>query len=158
MNEPPIPPQPPAGLPRQEVSVFDQDQGHLKTLSICYYVMAGLSVIATLFGAIYVVMGGMMMSGNFTPSGGSHHDTEALQAMGGMFLGIGIFCILITLTSAVLEFIVARRIVERRSRMLCLIVAGINCLSMPIGTVLGVFTFIVLSRPQVATSFDQGTA
>ncbi|MFK7910737.1 MAG: hypothetical protein AB8F34_09040 [Akkermansiaceae bacterium] len=150
-----MPPQPPAGIPQAEPNVFDQDQSHLKTLSICYYVMAGLSLVTGLFCSIYVIMGGAMMSGAMTPSGGARHDAEAMQMMGGMFLVIGVICMLMILAMAVFNFLVARRIVERRSRMLCMIVAGINCLNMPMGTVLGVFTFIVLCRPQVAASFDQ---
>jgi hypothetical protein len=120
--------------------------------------MAGLSVLTALICSIYIVMGGMMMSGSMTPTTGSRHDAEALHMMGGMFLGIGVFCMLLTLTMAVFEFLVARRIVERRSRLMCLIVAGINCLSVPLGTVLGVFTFIVLFRPQVAASFEQNNS
>ena len=36
-----------------------------------------------------------------------------------------------------------------------MIVAGITCLSVPIGTVLGVFTLMVLSRPSVKQMFAQ---
>ena len=147
--------QPPAGLPQQGCGLYEQDQGHLKVLSICYYVSAGLSVLLALFFCIYLVMGGVMMSGSLTPAGGSTHDQEAMQLMGGMFFGIGLVMVLFTLLMAVLEFIVARKIVRRQSRILCMVVAGINCLNMPLGTALGVFTFIVLCRPQVAASFDQ---
>jgi hypothetical protein len=38
---------------------------------------------------------------------------------------------------------------RRRDRRASLIVAGLNCLQIPFGTVLGVFTFIVLRRPAV---------
>ena len=72
-----------------------------------------------------------------------------------LFLTIGSMVLIVVLFMAVLEFMVARRIVRRQSRVLCLVVAGLNCLSFPLGTTLGVFTFIVLSRPQVAESFDQ---
>lgn len=143
------------------ISLYEQDQGHLKILSICYYVMAGLSLVSGLVFIAYIIMGGLMVAGTFSasgPSGGAPRDAEALQMMGGMFMGVGVLAMLFILLLAVLEFIVARRIVERKSRVLCMVVAGINCLSMPFGTVLGVFTFIVLSRPQVAASFDQDQA
>ena len=35
-----------------------------------------------------------------------------------------------------------------------MIIAGINCLGIPLGTTLGVFTFIVLLRPSVQHVFD----
>ena len=34
--------------------------------------------------------------------------------------------------------------------------AGVNCLSMPIGTTLGIFTFVVLLRPSVTALYDHG--
>jgi hypothetical protein len=68
VNDPSIPPQPPAGIPRPEISSYEQDQGILKALSICYYLMAGLSLLAGLFFTIYIVMGGMMFQPPFSPS------------------------------------------------------------------------------------------
>ena len=53
----------------------------------------------------------------------------------GLF-GFGLFAILVVL--AILKFIVARRLKEHRSRILCMIVAGVSCLGIPFGTVLGV--------------------
>jgi len=38
--------------------------------------------------------------------------------------------------------------------MFCLIVAGIICIFMPLGTILGVFTIIVLVRPSVKAMFE----
>lgn len=153
---PPEPPaQPPAGIPPQPASVYEQDQGHLKVLSVCYYVMSGISVCMALFFGLYIVMGGVMLSASHTSTAGSRQDAEMMQVMGGMFLVFGAVAVLFILATAVLEFLVARRIVERRSRMLCMVVAALNCLNMPLGTVLGVFTFVVLCRPQVAASFDR---
>ena len=42
---------------------------------------------------------------------------------------------------------------KRQRYMFCLIMAGISCIFTPFGTVLGVFTIIVLSRPQVKELF-----
>ena len=73
--------------------------------------------------------------------------------MGGIFLVIGILGTLFVAGIALLEFFVAKKLVRRESKTLCFVVAGINCLSIPLGTVLGIFTFLVLSRPSVAESF-----
>ena len=43
---------------------------------------------------------------------------------------------------------------KRKNRMFSFIVAGMNCLQVPFGTALGVFTFIVLSRVPVKMSYD----
>jgi hypothetical protein len=39
--------------------------------------------------------------------------------------------------------------------MLCMVTAGISCLGIPYGTVLGIFTFLVLSRPSAIALFDR---
>ena len=38
--------------------------------------------------------------------------------------------------------------------LVCMIVAGLSCMMMPFGTVLGVFTLLVLLKPQVKALFD----
>jgi hypothetical protein len=52
-------------------------------------------------------------------------------------------------TLGILTIVSGRLISLRRRRTFSLVVAGINCASFPFGTVLGVFTFIVLARPSV---------
>ena len=51
--------------------------------------------------------------------------------------------------------ILAGRFLARRTHyMYCLIVAGIECLFTPFGTVLGVFTIVVLVQPAVKAIFQ----
>lgn len=148
-----MPPQPPAGMPGQMHS--DQDVEHIRILSICYYVMAGVTALLACFPIFHLFIGVMMLTGSFGGGGMSAHDKEGMQMVGGMFVGVSSLIILTGWLLAVMNFIVARRIVKRESKVLCLVIAGINCLNMPFGTVLGVFTFIVLNRPQVIQSFDE---
>ena len=150
-----MPPQPPPGLPVPMQPFGDRDKEHLKILSVCYYVMSGLTVIGGCFCLLYMVMGVSMLSTLSGSSRASASEPEGVIMMGGMFVVIGVVGALIAFVVAALEFVVARRLVSNQSRMLCMVIAGINCLSMPVGTVLGVFTFIVLSRPSVAMSFAQ---
>jgi hypothetical protein len=77
--------------------------------------------------------------------------------VGWMFLlfGVGFFVVYAGL--ALLKAHAARCITARRSRTYCMVVAGISCLGPPYGTALGVFTFMVLGRPSVATLFTPGT-
>ena len=80
--------------------------------------------------------------------------------MGGTFLRATFgFCIfLFMITMAVLKFVTALRIKHRRSRIFCMVIAGITCLGIPYGTLLGVSTFIVLERPTVKQLFASGAA
>lgn len=55
---------------------------------------------------------------------------------------------------AVLNFLSARFIAQRKHRLFSNIVAGLNCFQFPFGTILGIFTFVVLSRPSVKMQYD----
>jgi hypothetical protein len=45
-------------------------------------------------------------------------------------------------------------LLRRRHRMFSMVVAAINCLHIPIGTALGIFTFIVLGRDSVRKVYE----
>ena len=47
---------------------------------------------------------------------------------------------------------------QRRRPTLCLVVAGLECMMFPFGSVLGVFTIIILLRPCVRQLFGRMTA
>lgn len=59
---------------------------------------------------------------------------------------------------AAANFMSGRFIKKRRHKTFSLVVAGINCLQIPFGTVLGVFTIIVLMRPSVQSGYDANRA
>ena len=43
---------------------------------------------------------------------------------------------------------------KRKNRIFSFIISGINCMQFPLGTALGVFTFIVLSRESVKLTYS----
>src|SRR5712692_8117709 len=132
--------------------MIEQDLQHLKALAICHYVMAGLTALFSSFFLIYLVMGIVFVASPSTMSGGSGPPPPAV--MGWMFIFIGSIAILIGWTYAVLILIAGRFSVQRKHHLFCLIMAGVSCaVSVPIGTVLGVFTLIVLLRPSVKEMF-----
>lgn len=78
-----------------------------------------------------------------------------IAGMGLMFACIGAVALLFGLAYATASFLTGRSLARRTRRLFCLIVAGINCANMPLGTILGVFTFVVLLRPSVQMLFDE---
>ncbi|MGB5813106.1 MAG: hypothetical protein WBG86_21410 [Polyangiales bacterium] len=52
------------------------------------------------------------------------------------------------------------RLKQRRQRGFCIVVSAVNALSMPVGTLLGVLTIVLLMRSSVADAFETpvGTA
>jgi hypothetical protein len=43
----------------------------------------------------------------------------------------------------------------RKNRTFSLVVAGLDCLMIPLGTILGAFTLVVLLRQSVAAAYDE---
>ena len=118
-------------------------------LVIFYYVMAGITALFSLLPLLHVVMGVAMVTGAFPSSGGSPPP----DFFGWFFVAIGGTIILFGETLAVLTFLAGRGLAERRSRVFALVVAGIHCLNMPLGTLFGVFAFVTLLRESVAERF-----
>ncbi|BCU78671.1 hypothetical protein [Luteolibacter sp. LG18] len=149
MNPPP-PPMPPHPY-------MMRDAEHLKLLTIFHYVMSGLSVIGILFGGLYAAMG-LFMGRAFAKmppaAPGSTHSGPPPQEFMWIFVAYGAVIGFVCLAAAVCYFFGARNLSARRNRTFCMVVAGLSCLAMPLGTVLGIFTIMVLSRETVARLFD----
>lgn len=131
------------------------DEEHLKLLSLGYVVSAGVSALYSLFGLLYVFMG-IMMSTTFShlPQSPTNPAQEPPPAFVGWifaFIGLGFFLIAIAVTA--MRFRAAWCIKHRKSRVFCMVIAGIGCLEFPYGTVLGVFSFLVLGRDSVVQLF-----
>jgi hypothetical protein len=59
--------------------------------------------------------------------------------------------------SLVLNILAGKYLGARKHRTFCFVVAATNCLYTPLGTVLGIFTIIVLLRDSVRATFQGGT-
>src|SRR5258706_15979885 len=57
----------------------------------------------------------------------------------------------------VLKLLTAQAIGKRKWKGLIFVTAAISCLGVPWGTALGVLTFLVLTRPSVASRFSNST-
>jgi len=129
----------------------DLDLQHLKALSICHYVLGGLVALISSLFLIHVSMGIMMITSPSTMSGGGPPPPPF---MGWMFLMIGSGAVLAGWTLAAFIITAGRFLARRRHHLFCLIVAGVSCAWVPLGTALGVFTLIVLLRPSVKELFQ----
>ena len=61
-------------------------------------------------------------------------------------------------TFAVLVLVAGRCIARRKYYAFCFVMACVECLSVPFGTVLGVFTILVLNRASVRELFHSKAA
>lgn len=143
---PPMPPSP---------QMF-QDAEHLKLLAIFHYVMAGFSIIGGLGGAVYMAMGifFVRVMPTLPATAGAHPPPPEMANFGWMFFVIGALVTLLCIAMAVCQILAGRWISARKNRTFCLVISGIECLSIPFGTVLGIFTIMVLGRPTVTALFE----
>lgn len=132
------------------MKMVNQDEEHLKMLSIFHYVWGGLAACGVCFGGLYAIIGGGIMA--FAPQAQGPNGPPA--AVGGIFLLVGCFIILLAGTMSVLTILAGRNLARRKGYTFCFVIACISCLSIPLGTALGVFTIIVLQRPSVKQMFD----
>jgi len=136
------------------MSMVNQDEEHLRLLSILHYIWGGLAACGSCFGAIYAVIGGGIMAAATQAQG----QNGPPAVVGGIFFLIGGGIILLAGTISALTILAARNLARKRSYTFCFVIACISCLSVPLGTALGVFTIIVLQRPSVKQMFGQTPA
>ena len=136
------------------MSMVNQDEEHLKLLSILHYVWGGLTACGLCFGGLYAVIGGGIMA-----AATQAHGQNAPPAFVGMiFFLIGGIIALLAGTISVLTILAGRNLALRKRYTFCFVMACISCLSVPLGTALGVFTIVVLQRPTVKAMFQSTPA
>ena len=128
---------------------MNQDEQHLKLLSIFHYVLGGIACIFSCFPVIHLIAGIFIVIGCSQSTSGNAPPAF----IGFFFIAIALFIILSGWAVALCILIAGRKIEKRKSWLYCMIIAGIECLFMPFGTVLGVFTIIVLARDSVKQLF-----
>jgi len=100
---------------------------------------------------IHLAMGVAILTGGFE---GADAPPEF---MGWIFVVLPGLAILFAWTLAGFVITSGRRLKRRTNLEFCMIVAGIECVFMPLGTVLGIFTLLILSKQQVKELFEGGT-
>jgi len=128
--------------PRPHENPVDAD--HLNLLSVFHYVMAGTALLGLLF-----VLAHYLVMVNVVPQMGGMPGVPGSSWIGGFYLLI----VLLIIAAAAANFFSGRWIKQRKNRVFSLVVAGFNCLQIPLGLALGIFTFIVLMRPSVQQAY-----
>ncbi len=130
---------------------MNQDEEHLRLLSIFHYVVGGMTALFACFPCIHLAVGIAIVSGAF-PSPPGRSDSLVI---GSLFIIVASIFILLGWALAVAILFVGKFLARRTHYTYCLVVGGVECIFIPFGTVLGIFTIIVLSRPSVKAIFAQ---
>ena len=121
-----------------------RDADHLRLLSIFHYVYGGLQIALCTVFLFHCVLGLLMLTRPeiFGPN-------PPPTWLGALMMGLGAFVILLGWGMGICTIYSARCLARRERRTFSVVMAAINCLSVPFGTALGVSTLIVLSRDSV---------
>ncbi|MBS1795866.1 MAG: hypothetical protein JSS81_18575 [Acidobacteria bacterium] len=129
-----------------------EDEKHLDQLSLGFKIYAAISALFACFPFIHLFIGIMILTGGM--DGGRDAPPPAV---GWFFIGIASVFILLGWTFAACNFFAGRFLKERRNYIFCFVMSCLNCAFMPLGTVLGVFSIIVLIRDSVKKLFEENS-
>ena len=136
---------------------MNQDTEHLRLLAIFHYIVAGLAAVFSFFPLLYTTIGGIFIfaARHGTPKPGEELPPEFL---GWIFIVLGLFLFLLGIAMAICVLIAGRCLSRRKCYSFALVIACIECLFIPFGTIVGVFTIIALSRESLKRLFFTAAA
>jgi hypothetical protein len=131
---------------------MNRDKEHLQLLAIFHYVVAGLAALFSFFPLLYTTVGAIFI---FAARHGTAKPGEDLppEFLGWIFAVLGALLFLIGIAMAICILIAGRSLALRKRYSFAFVMACIECLFIPFGTILGVFTIVVLSRESVRALF-----
>ena len=137
----------------QDSAWMNQDTEHLRLLAIFHYIVAGLAALFSFLPLLYTTIGGVFIfaARHGTPKPGEELPPEFL---GWIFVVLGSVLFLAGLAMAICILIAGRSLALCKRYSFAIVMACIECLFVPFGTILGVFTIVVLSRESVKGLFS----
>jgi hypothetical protein len=130
------------------------DAEHLDLLAVFHFVGAGFAVLALLFllahfAVMHTVFANPKM---WEAQKQSAPPAELFAVLKWFYLAFGVWFV----ASGVLNLVSGFCLRLRKQHTFSMVVAGINCMHIPVGTILGVFTMIVLCRDSVHELYEAG--
>src|ERR1700694_1875740 len=121
---------------QRDIAVHD-----LKLLSIGYYIQGGIAAFYTVMMAGYMGFLGTMLAA--FGAAAQHNGQKAIPEFVTTFLtGLFVVIAVFSLAATVCLLLTGYSLRRYQNRVFIFIVAGLSCLSVPYGTVLGIFTFM----------------
>jgi hypothetical protein len=139
---------------------MNQDIEHLRLLAIFHYIVSGLAALFSFFPMLYTIIGSIFIFAARHPAAAGAKLGEELppEFLGWIFIVLGSFLFLLGIAMAICILIAGRCLSRRKCYSFALVIACIECLFVPFGTILGVFTIVALSRLSVKGLFSAATA
>lgn len=123
---------------------------HVDLLATFHYVVGGILVFFSFVPLLYFTFIWRLLS-NPEIMRGEHPPPPFL---GTILLAAGFLFAVMGWIYASLIIMAGRFLQKRKHRTYCLVAAALACLFQPFGTILGVFTIVILMRSDAAALFD----
>lgn len=125
---------------------------HLSTLSILHYVYGVFVCLSGLAALLVVLIGGFMRSELLF---GSSDASDVPAWLGGFIQVIGLFIFFLIETWGVLSLLTGSWIAKRKHRTATMVMAGVHCLNVPFGLLLGIYTIVVMVDDEVRNAYGE---
>lgn len=133
---------------------MNDDQQHLDLLSVFHYVVGGLALLFSLFPVLHLFFGIAIVTGQLQEE---NNGDSVPMVLGWFFIVLALGVMAAGIAYGICTILAGRYLKRRERYTFCLVMAAISCVFFPFGTVLGVFTILVLSRPGVKAIFRPDT-
>lgn len=133
-------------------NLVNKDEEHLRLLSIFHYIIGGITAVGACFPIIYIIIGIIML---LVPEKmfETQVDLTAIRIMAWFFIIFAGLFVLLGWAFAVCAILTGSFLARKKHYTFCFVIAVVDCLWVPFGTILGVFSIIVLIRPSVKELF-----
>ena len=139
------------GTPQQQRL---RDTSRLKLLGVFHFVFAGLALLGIGFLFLHHLLMTRMMavmpSPPPVPNGPPFDPRALLDVFRWFYLAAGV----LFLAGSMLNLLSGIFLLGRRHRTFSLVVAGLDCLQIPFGTLLGIFTLATLLSDSVRQAYE----
>jgi len=140
------------------LSPMDTTEHDLKLLSVGYFVQGGVVTFYALLALCYIGVVGAVVFKTIHDSAQSGAADQipawVLPVIGSVLATV----MLVILASGFLLLYAGLSLRRHKHRTFLLVMAALSCMAIPYGTLLGIFSFIVLQRPSAKALFGRAPA
>ena len=129
----------------------EEDLKQLELLATFHYVLGGVVALISCIPLIHITIGLCIFIGALIAG-------SPLALLVLPFILGGTFLVVLGWSLATCLFLAGRHLNRRTCYRFCFVVACAECISVPFGTILGIFTIIALSKDSVKAAFNQPPA
>lgn len=139
----------------------ESDISDLRLLSWFHYGLGALTALTAAICIPLIWVGYLWMhrpGDAMAPAKAPWAPTDDRELIGAVLIATGVGTASLCLIHGAVLAYVGRCLAHRRRRKLCMIFSIFNLIDLPLGTILSVFTILVLRRPTIQTAFLPGNS